>query len=211
MPTELQISRATEIEADSGLTIRLENWVNERPFWLVGQRKVRKDIANAITTDILHPVSDPSESPARLVKYRRQVNDALTYSFKKLIELPKDDNGLVFQSPEQRDSVSKEPFHTEIIRESDAWVSREVGTHGIISEAKLYDDGKTTITLNYQGKRFEGQDANPNLITSNDHPTGAKVLFIKHTAALGIIGWGRKTKNEINRHASIVADQSPSS
>ena len=211
MPTEVQISRAPEIEADSGLTVRLENWVNERPFWLVGQRKVRKDVANAITTDILHPVSGNSENPARLVKYRRQVNDALAFSFEKLKELLKDDTGIVFQSPEQKDSISKEPFHTEIIRENDAWVSREEGACGVISEARLYDDGKTAVTLNYQGERFESQNANPNLISSADHPTGAKVLFIKHTAALGIIGWGRKTKNEINRHASIVADQSPSS
>ncbi len=201
MPQEGKAERSPEIEAGSNLAIRLKNWVNERPLWLVGQRKVRKDVTNAVTTDILHPVSGPSENPERLIKYRGQVNAALMYSFEKLKELPKDDNGLVFRSPEQKDSISKEPFHTEIIRESDVWVSREVGTHGVISEAKLYDDGRTTITLNYQGKRFDSQNANPNLISSNNHPTGAKVLFIKHAASLGIIGWGRKTKKEIDNHA----------
>ncbi len=201
MPPEQKTIRDPEILLDSNLAIRLKNWVNERPFWLVGQRKVRKDVANAVTTDIFHPVRSPSENPARLIKYRRQVNDALAFSFEKLKELSKDDNDIVFQSPELQDSISKEPFHTEIIRESDAWISREVCTYGIISEAKLYDDGRTTITLNYQGKRFDSQNANPNLISSNDHPTGAKVLFIKHAASLGIIGWGRKTKKEIDNHA----------
>lgn len=203
MPTEVQTFKAPEIVPNLGLAVRLKNWVSERPFWLVGQRKVRKDVANAITTDILHPVSSPSENPARLVKYRRQVNDALTYSFAKLKDLSKDDNSLVFRSQEQKDSISKTPFHTEIIRESDAWVSREEGSDGIISEAKLYDDGRTAITLNYQGKRFDSQNANPSLIFSADYPTGAKVLFLKHTASLGVIGWGRKTKKEIDRLAGV--------
>ena len=203
MPPEHNTIKDPETVLDSGLTIRLKNWVNERPIWLLGQRKVRKDVANAVTTDILHPVNGISETPTRLIKYRRQVNDALAYSFGKLKELPKDDNGLVIQSPEQKDSVSKESFHTEIIRESDAWVSREKDFHSVISEAKLYDDGRTSITLNYQGERFESQNANPNLIASADYPTGAKVLFLKHAASLGVIGWGRKTKKEIERHSGI--------
>lgn len=202
MPPEQKITRSPEILLGSGLAIRLKNWVGERPIWLIGQRKVRKDVANAITTDILHPVSGSSENPAKLAKYRRQINDALIYSFDKLKKLPKDDNGLVRRSPEQKDSISKAPFHTEIIRESDAWVSREEGGDGVISEAKLYDDGRTAITLNYLGKRFDSQNANPNLISSTDHPTGAKVLFLKHAASLGVIGWGRKTKKEIERHSS---------
>lgn len=203
VPPEQKYIRDPENVPNLGLVVRLKNWVNERPIWLIGQRKVRKDVANAITTDVLHPVSSPSENPARLVKYRRQVNDALAYSFGKLKKLPKDDNGLIIQSPEQKDSVSKESFHTEIIRESDAWVSREMGTHGVISEAKLYDDGNTVITLNYQGERIESQNANPSLIFSADYPTGAKVLFLKHTASLGVIGWGRKTKKEIDRLAGV--------
>lgn len=207
MPTEVQTLKVPEIVPNLDLAVRLKNWVSERPVWLVGQRKVRKDVANAITTDIFHPVSGHSENPTRLVKYRRQVNAALTYSFAKLKDLSKGDNGLVSRSSEQKDSVSKAPFHTEIIRESDAWISREEGRDGVISEAKLYDDGRTAITLNYQGKRFDGQNANPNLISSADYPTGAKVLFLKHTASLGVIGWGRKTKKEIERHAGIETAQ----
>lgn len=202
MPIESSKSQGPEIIPNSGLAIRLNNWINERPLWLFGQRVVRKTVANAIITDTLYPIS-ASENPARLIKYRRWVNDALVYSIEKLQGLPSGNNGFVRQSSEQKDSVSKEPFHTEIIRESDSWVSREKDDRRVISEARLFDDGRTAITLNYQGERFDSRNANPCLVSSADHPTGAKVLFLNHTASLGIIGWGRKTKKEIERHTNI--------
>jgi len=200
MPLERH-SRVTEAETGAELTTRLNNWVNERPVWLIGQRRARRNIANALTTDILHPVGT-SEAPPRLVKYRQNIESAMDYVLQKLKNLPINQVGLVSRSSKHKDIVSKEPFHAELVRENNAWVSREIGPEGVISQARLFDDGLTEVTLTYLPKRYFSRHANPNITKSTSYPTGAKVLFLNHAAFLGISGWGRKTKKEIERQSS---------
>lgn len=187
---------AEEVESleDQFLT-RLGKWVKERPLGSWFQRKVRRSIANAITTDILHPVGQ-SENPEKVERYRRWVHGALATVVPKLQELSGHREGdVVISSVLKIDTLSGQRFLTRIKRETAAWVSEEAEESGrIISQSRLYDDGRSELTLNYTGDRYVRGDANPALTVDSRFPTGAAVLFLNHAASLGIISWRGKPK-----------------
>lgn len=178
---------------------RLSNWANERPLRHQSQRSVRKNVANAITTDILDPVGTYG-TPEKVVQYRRWVDGAVTYAIERLTAAGLQDPALRIEIPDQHDSITGEPFTTTIDREGDAWVSRESSPAGrVISEARISDSGETEVTLSYNGPRYIARDADPDIDHSGIYPTGAKVLFVNHVAAVGVIDWGRKTRSEIKK------------
>lgn len=177
------------------LLARLGEWVKERPLGLLSQRKVRRSIANAITTDILHPVGQ-SGSPEKVERYRRWVRGAFATVIPKLQALfVQRESDVVMSSVLKMDTLSGQKFLTRIKRETSAWVSEEVGEgEQIISQSRLYDDGRTELTLNYAGDRYDQGDANPTLTVDQRFPTGAAVLFLNHAASLGVISWRGKLK-----------------
>jgi hypothetical protein len=182
----------THSELNDNLTLRLENWVNERPFLSINQKKVRQNIANAITTDILNPVGSQN-LPARLEKYRGHVDAATTNAINILNNLPIGENGVAKTSPLTVDNVTGTKFITQIKRVGNVWISEEVGENGeLISQAKIGDKGELVLTLNFSGPRYEEKGANPKMIERSEFPTGTKVLFLNHAASLGIINWKGK-------------------
>jgi hypothetical protein len=178
------------------LTTRLKNWVNERPFKIFGsERKVRQNIANAVTTDILHPVGT-SQIPSRLINYRSHINEAITSSIGKLIRSPIGENGVIKELSKKIDETTGKPFSIRVRRDKSdggAWVSEEVGKDDeVISQAKIGDNEDYKITLSYLEPRYEEKGANPKLEDAPGFPTGTKVLFLNHLASLGIISWKGK-------------------
>jgi len=179
-------------EPASNLTLRLENWIKERPFLSINQKSVRQNIANAITTDILHPVGT-QDLPVRLEKYRGHVNTVTANTVNILKNLPVGEDGVVKASPLTVDKATGTRFITRIKRDGDVWVSEEVRENGeLISQAKIGDSGELTLTLNFSDPRYEEKGANPKMIERSGFPTGTKVLFLNHAASLGVINWRGK-------------------
>lgn len=189
--------RAEEVESpEDQLLARLDHWVKERPLGLLSQRKVRRSIANAITTDILHPVGQ-SGNPEKVERYRRLVHGALTTVTPKLQELlsVQRKSDVVMSSFLKMDTLTGQKFLTRIKREAPAWVSEEVDeSERVISQSRMCDDGRTELTLNYTGDRYDQSDSNPNITRDPRFPTGAAVLFLNHAASLGVISWRGKLK-----------------
>lgn len=180
------------INQNADLASRLDKWVKERPLLSISHKKVRRNIANAITTDILHSVGT-KDVPARLEEYRSHVDRAIASTLKILDNLPVEENGIVKASPLTLDKTTGTKFITRIKRDGNTWVSEEVKEDGgLISQAKIGDDGELTLTLNFTDPRYEEKDANPKMVERSGFPTGTKVLLLNHAASLGVINWKGK-------------------
>ena len=176
----------------NNLIINLKNWVNERPVHLQTQRNVRRNIANAVTTDILNPTGSLN-IPQKLINYRLNVQDGLNTAIDKLNKLEVDENGVVKEKRDIVDSVTRDKFVTRIRREEDGWVSEEVRPDGsLISQSKVGDGGELKFTLNFREQRYDERNANPKILGESSFPTGTKVLFLNHCASLGVISWSGK-------------------
>lgn len=198
MGAEEEIRAAEHGRRQSDLRDRLSNWAKERPLRYHSQRSVRVNIANAITTDILHPVGSEG-NPEKVNQYRHWVDGASAYAIERLIAAGLQDPFLRIEIPDQDDSVAGETFTTTILREGKEWVSRESTPERVISEARLSDNGETRITLSYSGDRYAARYADPGINQQEIYPTGAKVLFVNHVASVGVIDWGRRTRSEIKK------------
>lgn len=98
-------------------------------------------------------------------------------------------------NPLKIDTLSGQRFLTRIKREASAWVSEEIDERErVISQSRLCDDGRSELTLDYVGDRYDQSDANPALTVDSRFPTGAAVLFLNHAASLGVISWRGKLK-----------------
>lgn len=178
-----------EVHPNDALVVRLDNWVNERPAVHYRERRVRRNIANAIATDLLEIEGTPNVS-RHVESYRVHVAHGITNAKEKLQKLQVQENGLVKESAVMTDAITGTHFLTRMRREGDAWISEELGDDGaVISRAKIDDAGEVALTLNYPGRRYEEKNANPKLENETRFPTGAKVLFLNHAASLGIISW----------------------
>lgn len=178
-----------EVHPNDALVVRLDNWVNERPKYLLLERRVRQNIVNAIGTDVLEKERTPNLT-RHVESYRAHVGHGLETAIEKLQKLPMKEGGVVKTSELGPDKVTGALFLTRIRREGNAWVSEEVGDDGaVISRAKISDAGEVALTLNYTGRRYEEKNANPKLENESGFPTGVKVLFLNHAASLGVISW----------------------
>jgi len=188
----------------AGLIDTLKRWSSERPWVMMNQRRVRTHIANAMTTDILHPVGSPNV-PVKVEKYRGRVDGTVRHIIHHLGEMPISEDGVVIQSQLIRDKVTGTEFIARIRHLGGScggsWVSEEVDAKGnrIISQAVLYDNGESELTLDYSHQRYEKTEANLHLLKRREFPTGSRVLFANHAALLGIIDWSRKTKRAVVR------------
>lgn len=167
---------------------RLDSWVNERP--MRKQRQVRKNIATALKTDALDPVGSENV-PRDVVVYRGHVDTALALAIGRLSnKTVQHEIGVVAISPKQYDKITGVHFVTIIRRVEGAWVSEEVSEQGkVISQAVVSDSGGFELTLNYAQLSDE---ENPSLKNDSCYPTGTKVLFVNHSASLGVISWSGK-------------------
>lgn len=199
---QAKVTEPTHHQPD--LRDRLHNWVGERPLRLYSHRAVRENVANAVTTDIRHPVGSQNV-PEKVEWYREQVRATVAHIIDVLTESGMRDSSLKIEIPDIEDRPTHTYFTIIIRREGDSWVSREVGTPSgrIISEAILFDSGETRMTLSYTGDRYVKIDADPNIHQSGDYPTGTRVLFANHAAAAGVIDFGRKTRKEIERKRKL--------
>jgi hypothetical protein len=171
---------------------RLDNWVKERPIIAFTQRQVRRRIANAVITDLLDSEQSVNISN-NVLKYRKHVNEALTKTFNKLENLsPQGKTEVVIKSLPQKDQQTGVVFITQMRRETNAWVSEELGMDDApITRATLYDGEKDDeLTLDFKNLDYKG--ANPSIRNGTKFPTGTKVLFLNHAASLGVISWDGK-------------------
>lgn len=170
------------------LVKQLDAWVSERP--MREQRRVRNNIAKALITDVLDPVGS-EKVPREVVSYRGHVDTALTLAIRRLVDKPvQSEDGVVVISTKQNDEITDVSFVTRIKRADDAWISEEINDRGdVISQAVVKDDGGLELTLNYIQLSDE---ENPSLKNDPSYPTGTKVLFVNHSASLGVISWGGK-------------------
>ncbi len=160
------------------LTDRLKNWVSERPLLTrFFEYKARDMIARAAIQDLQTPNSYSAQ----------QILEATQMARTKIAEIVNTRGGADHVlSFERRDSVTKEPFQTRFRREvSGALVAEEVrvgenGTQDVISQARITADGRTDLTLNFKGPRFEGdpkRSRNPQIIVDKRFPRATVATF----------------------------------
>src|SRR3989339_1045627 len=138
--------------------LSLAIWAKERPWWMVMQRRVRQNVANSITTDILHPV-DSEQIPTQVEQYRANVQQGLRVILAKLSVIAGElQEGPVKTSKVQEDPRTKVRFITRIRKDGDAWVSEEINIkdNRLISQAQIGSDGTRELTLNYSHLPGEG-------------------------------------------------------
>lgn len=176
----------------NNLIINLKNWVNERPLHLLTQRNVRRNIANAVTTDILNPNGSFNISQ-KLINYRLNVQNGLNTAIDKLSKLEVGEDGIIQENRDMFDTITKDKFTTRIRKEENGYISEEIRPDGsLISQAKIRNNDKLELTLNFIESRYTEKDANPKIIDDPKYPTGTKVLFLNHCASLGVITWKGK-------------------
>jgi len=153
-------------EANSVDTGRLERWQNERPIIKWFERNARRKIVSAIRRDS----KEGGRGKISPEKVLRQVG-------KSLIKLEVLNNGEgVIAQLEGRDSVSGAEFISQIIREPEAWVAKEVDktTGRVYTQARVGINGSTSLTLN-----FEQLDPryNPQIVDSHVLPEATATTF----------------------------------
>lgn len=179
--------------SQENLKINLDNWVKERPIWLKAQRNVRNNIAKAIATDVSYP--DGSFSiPKRLTDYRTHINNSLKTAIDRLSDLPVKEDGVIGEPKELSDSVTGAKFITRMRRTDSGYISEEIRPEdsSVISQANIGDNGDLRLTLDFNEPRYEERNANPGIIDSPKFSVATKVLFLNHSASLGVINWKGK-------------------
>lgn len=160
----------------------LEAWVYERntlgmnnlslrkkmelEWALFYERSARRQIVESLKEDVLR-----LENGVRLSQEERM---SLTYqdiriNMKKINNNEVIKQGRALKIP-RKDTVTGEEYQIAIDRGLDDWIrfyrAREVRADGsLISEAVLYGDGKTKLTLDFKGERFK--KANPHILNDD--------------------------------------------
>lgn len=143
---------------------RLNRWRDERPFlrtfW---EWNARRRIVNAMKNDLKNP------------DFRKSVQQ--TKSITQILENRLQGKNLL--SKDRVDSVTKEPFVVEVIKDTTGWVAQERknDTNSIISQARIEANGNTFLTLNFQGPRYERSNANPGIFVDPRFPQATTKVF----------------------------------
>ena len=164
----------------------LNNWVNERPFLRPSERRVRRQVANAMLSDITHPDSE-ADTPPRLRQYRQNLAET-THRCAQALE----SRGISPEAPlrhETTDSVTGEPVVVQYRRTDNGWISEELTEEGVRSRAEVFDNGNTKLTMHYADARYAQRNALLTLEADTTFPTATRAVFVAHAAASGLIPW----------------------
>lgn len=151
--------------------IRLQAWVKERPFIRYGGRHARQRIADSIKVDMETPSTLQDRSAIeKQILFETEASRARV-------------DGMIPQSGELSVESKDKTYITRFRRESGALVAEEVKpvSFDVISQARIFGDGRTELTLNYTGPKYEdrenGIDRNPRIIVSKDFPKATATVF----------------------------------
>lgn len=168
-----------DILIDNGdIVSRLKRWESERPIIRFSERKARHQIVEAAIKDLNTQSTFLSDEVLLMTSNAQAKINAL-------FPQGDSDNPQEF-SVQNKDSVSGEPFLTRFRKEvGGAIVAEEVrqrgNTYDVISQARIYPNGKTELTLNFTGPRYgEGKpenSGNPRIIIDSKFPRATAATF----------------------------------
>jgi hypothetical protein len=149
----------------------MQLWAKERSFLKYFERKARYKIVEAARKDLETPI---------LQKEAEELVVSLTEKARNRIRGKIDEKGNDSISIKSKDNT----FITRFRREpGDILVAEEVLPESldVISQARVYPDGRTELTLNFKGKKFEdpgkGVDRNPRIFLAKNLPRAASKVF----------------------------------
>lgn len=177
--TEFQINKETT-ETDP-LILNLDNWVNERR--VLGEKLARKIIRDAVKLDLERAKLGGLPAPLEVLKKAEK-------DIKRVEKLPKD----VQTEPRSDSQVPGECFFTRVRKTDQSWVAEEVNENGVFTQAEIYCDGRTSLTLRGASSRYDQLGANPNILNRVDLPDATLVTF--HTLISTALGW-KPTMSEL--------------
>lgn len=179
--TESEKQAASDLSTPNNDTIgRLRRWETERPVTRVFERKARHQIVKAAIVDIKTRATVlPKDQILSMTSRARAKIDNL---------IPRGEDPNVSQefSAQNIDSVTKEPYITRFRRETGGTlVAEEVRQQGnvfdVISQVRVFLDGRTELTLNFTGSRYEDEkienSKNPRIIIDSKFPRAAATTF----------------------------------
>lgn len=170
--TEFQINKETA-EADP-LILNLDNWVNERR--VLGEKLARKTIRDAVKLDLERAKLGGLPAPLEVLKKAGK-------DIKRIEELPTD----IQTEPRSDSQVPDERFFTRVRKTEQGWVAEEVNENGVFTQAEIYHDGRTSLTLRGASSRYDQLGANPNILNRTDLPNATLTTF--HILTGVALGW----------------------
>lgn len=142
----------------------VERWMTWPPtIRLLREMNARRVIAVDLLADRHKPIK-----PEQVVKRVEGLWDKLS----QIIEIGKT------ITQQHYDTITHNPYFVSLNRENDYWVVGEKLPDGtIISQAKMFLNGKTSLTLDFTGDRFQRMHANPGIKNNENYPTASTKIF----------------------------------